>query len=428
MQIFNICDYFGFIFVAWCAKNSQVQLPVESGLRTIDASSSNIVRISNTFELEYQWTYINYTWPSQSEYQNSLASKRYIPENNAMSGIKIYNDRIYMALPRLRAGTPVTLAYIPASSAKKTNVLLTPFPSWGMNAQASCSSLQNVQSMEIDRNGVMWVIDGIRFNKFTTCPPKLVLLDLNNRGKVLQTYNFPNEICLHNGGFLNDIVIDSSSVNEDEYAYITDNSGQDPGLIVFSRRRNTAWKLRDRTMFADVESANFTVDNVPNVNLVPIDGIALSPVQKYPSDDRVVYYCALSSHALYALSTRVLQNEPFTKTDYWRRYIRFVGRKQAQSDGMVLDNKGNLYYGLLPDDAIGKWNIFDGFETAREIDRKPGVMIWPDSFAMDNAGFLYVLANGINKYFAPTFPLSITTDPKFRIFKLYTGTKSYLYQ
>lgn len=59
-----------------------------------------------------------------------------------------------------------------------------------------------------------------------------MLLDLNGKGTVLHIYNFPNEIVLRDGGFMNDLVIDESSGG---YAYITDNSATDPGIIVFSR-------------------------------------------------------------------------------------------------------------------------------------------------------------------------------------------------
>ncbi|KAK9754722.1 Major royal jelly protein [Popillia japonica] len=189
-----------------------------------------------------------------------------------------------------------------------------------MHTGSNCATLQNVQSMEIDSRGVMWVLDGNRFNNFTQCPPKLVLLDLKNR------------------------VIDES---DGGFAYITENSAHDPGIIIYSRSNNKAWKIRDKSMFAEMEASNFSVDGLINDKLVPVDGIALSPNPNRKNEDRLVYYCALSGYQLYAISNRILKNEQFCKTGAWRRFIKAVGKKQGQSDGLAMDHEGNLYYGLL---------------------------------------------------------------------------------
>lgn len=91
------------------------------------------------------------------------------------------------------------------------NPLFTPYPDWKSNDDtASCANLQSVQSMEVDTRGTMWVIDGVRINNYTRCPAKLVLLDLNNGGKLVHKYVFPETLVRRNGGFLNDIVVDET--------------------------------------------------------------------------------------------------------------------------------------------------------------------------------------------------------------------------
>lgn len=103
----------------------------------------------------YDWNYINFTWPSFSDYLEAMSTGRYIPENNAIVGVKYYNDRMYLALPIAKQGAPVTLAWVDQIPSTHTmmNPLLNPFPSWSMNVGKSCGTLQNVQSMEIDRKG-----------------------------------------------------------------------------------------------------------------------------------------------------------------------------------------------------------------------------------------------------------------------------------
>ncbi|KAF5294946.1 hypothetical protein FQR65_LT10659 [Abscondita terminalis] len=403
----GICDLLGFIFVSYCARQRNIEKkPYEK------------------FDIDFQWSFVNFTWPSPMDYHYAVTNSKYIPENNAMSGIKYYNNRMYVALPRLRPGTPVTLAFIPLNSKTKTNPLLRPFPSWDMNVQKNCSTLQNVHSMEIDRYGVMWVIDGVRTNGFTKCPPKIVLLDLKNAGKVLHTYVVPNDVTLHQGGLLNDIVIDES---DGGFAYITDNSMQDPGLVVYSRSYNKSWKFRDSSMYPEVEAADFTVDGVVSETMTPISGIAMGPIPMRRKDNRMVYYSALTSYSLYSLGTHVLKDKELCRSGEWRREVEYVGQKRSQSNGLVTDSKGNLYYGLLSRYGVGRWNVKKPFETARNVDINKRTIIWPDSFAFDNAGHLYLLANGMNKYLSRNYQLKLSTDIKFRILKMFTGTNSYLY-
>lgn len=419
---FDFCQYFGFVFLSYCVvpRNQITQNYVQRS-------------VSNSFVTDYEWSSVNFTWPSRSAYEEALQNGVYIPEHNALIGIKVYKDRMYLALPRLRPGTPITLASVPINHQDdinevgevpiKRNLLLDPFPSWDMNVKTSCTTLQNVQSMEIDRRGIMWILDGTRINDFTKCPPKLVLIDLNNN-RIVSRHIFTPDIALTEGGFLNDLVIDES---DGGYAYITDNSALDPGLIVYSRKQKRAWKLRDRSMFPELDATNFTIDGVRFGALAPIDGIALSPLNPRRNEERIVYYTALSGYNLYAISNRILRNERFCKGDQWRAYVKHVGRKPAITDGMIIDNKGNLFYGLIQSHGIGKWNIYEYFNTAREVVSNSREIIWPDSFAMDNSGYLYVLCNGIHKYFDQGHRLTVSDEVKFRVLKLYTGNKNYMY-
>ncbi|KAJ3663295.1 hypothetical protein Zmor_007598 [Zophobas morio] len=378
------------------------------------------------FEVEYEWTYINFTWKSETDYQNAINTKTYIPENNAISGFKFYKDSFYFALPRICSGTPVTLAYFSTkNTTPKTGPLLIPFPDWKTNDvnNPSCDKLVNVQSLEIDANGVMWVLDATRQTP-SKCPPKLVLYDLNNKGKTVHTYIFPDDVCLHNGGFLNDIVIDDS---DGTFAYIPDTSFIDPGLVVYSKTKNRAWKLRDASMFPEMKAADFVVNGDLVNKLYPIDGIALSP--KVSSGSRRVYYSSLTGVKLYSIGTELLKNEKVFSGDGWRRNVEYVGTKQAQGDGMVMDNVGVLYYGLLPLDAVEKWNTNEPLKKAEIVDQNYKTMIWPDSFCFDSSGNLYVLADAIHRLLLTNCAFNSSQNyVKYRILKYFTGTQSYLYR
>ncbi|XP_066261408.1 dopaminechrome tautomerase-like [Euwallacea similis] len=386
---------------------------------------SNVVQQSeekSNFKVVYRWPYLNFTWNSPEEYYNAITSGRYIPENNAPTGMKLHLNRIFLTIPRFRKGIPATLNYIDMMEGHE-EPLLTPFPDWKSNDEAiSCSNLQSVQSMEIDTGGIMWVIDGVRINNSTLCPAKLVLLDLKNGGLLVHTYVFPDGISSRNGGFLNDIVIDESDGN---YAYITDNSPIDPGVVVYSRRRNTSWKLRDKSMLPEPHAVEFPVDDLVFRNPVPVDGIALSP--KKIDKTRTLFYCAISSFTIYSVPTNVLKNRLLVKSGLWRAMIKKEGQKSGQSDGIIIDELSTMYLTMLPQHGVASWNIKQPISTMEIIDSNRETMIWPDGLAFDQNGFLYLISNKIYNYIDSTRTPIINGQPQFRVLRAFTGTRSYLY-
>ena len=113
-------------------------------------------------EIVYQWNIVEYEWPNEAVKQQEIDNKKYIPENSAINGIKLYNGTVYVTVPRLKPGVPSTLNVIidaPAGSNGSSHILR-PFPSWEMQELGNCTALQRVQSMEIDPNtGYMWIVD-----------------------------------------------------------------------------------------------------------------------------------------------------------------------------------------------------------------------------------------------------------------------------
>lgn len=102
-----------------------------------------------------------------------------------------------------------------------------------MNEVGNCSALQFVQGIAIDTDGIMWVIDSGRVDTLSlgstrqiNCQPKLLLLDLKRNGSIIHRYHFPDDVASRGNNYLNRIVIDDASGG---FAYITDNSGSDPG-------------------------------------------------------------------------------------------------------------------------------------------------------------------------------------------------------
>lgn len=193
-----------------------------------------VVTIScEKFKVIREWNYVNFTWPSENVYRSAVSNNMYIKENNIIAGLRYFEEYYYVTLPRMKSGVPATLARFSASSSEDTSPLLMPFPSWEMNRIGNCNALQNVQNIEIDPQGRVWIIDNgitetLSANPKPTCPPKLIIFDIKTNSTTVE-YTFPDEVASYASNYLYDIVIDNT---DGGYGYITDNSAHDPGRIM----------------------------------------------------------------------------------------------------------------------------------------------------------------------------------------------------
>jgi hypothetical protein len=94
---------------------------------------------------------------------------------------------------------------------------------------------------------------------------------------------------------------------------------------------------------------------------------------------------------------------------------------------MAMDSRGVLYYGLLGENAIAKWDTNLPFEwNQQKIAQDNNLLQWPASFGFDSQLMnLTVVSNRLQNFLAERVHLN---EPNCRIISAYTGTKSYLYQ
>ncbi|XP_068983839.1 dopaminechrome tautomerase-like [Bombus flavifrons] len=373
------------------------------------------------FQVVFQWNTIDVIWPSEEKQNYATEHGDYIPANNFIAGIKFWKGKMYLTVPRWKNGVPVTLGVTSATVVNgNTAPKLEAFPNWDMQEVGDCNAFQLVQSMEIDPKGRMWVLDSGKMSPLSvevkiTCPPRLVILDLENNGEILRTYEFPPQVARHGTAHLNDIVLDHE---DGGMAYITDSDREDPGIIVYSLSNNTSWKVRHDSMKAKPEAVRFMVSkNLINMP-ISVDGIALSPASV---EDRQVYYSPLSSFHLYSIPTSVLKSN-LSNVD---EHVKELGKKISQTDGMMMSAKGALYFGLLADDAVAMWDTKQSFTTGqRVISRDHERMQWPDTFAFDENGNFYCVTNSLQNILTNRVNTSV---PNYRIVRAKTAVKSYQY-
>lgn len=252
--------------------------------------------------------------------------------------------------------------------------------------------------------------------------------------------------------YLNKIVIDDAFGG---FAYITDNSGADPGIVVYSKRLNRSWKIRENNSMRAARNAQEFIVNGTNLNFaIHIDGIALGPYYnpetglsqnqgvpnanqqqrgqlnlRFNNFERNVYYSPLSSYHLYSIPASLLRDPEFARRATPRDVLAAVtdvGLKVSQTDGMIMDNRGVLYYGLLKDNAIAQWDSYVPFtyENQLIIAKDDNYIQWVDGMSFDEEGYLYVVVNRLFNFVAGRLQ---PNDINFRILRAKTGTLSYVY-
>lgn len=381
-----------------------------------------IVSCHEPFQVIFEWKSIDFQWPSDEERQYAVMRGDYIPANNFITTVKFWKDKMYLTLPRWKDGVPVTLGM---TSAKPINGITSPkleaFPTWDMQKLGDCTAFQLVHGMEIDPKGRIWILDTGRptsLREFkANCSPRLVILDLENNDKIIRTYQFPEHVARRKTAYLNDIVLDHE---DGGMAYITDTDITDPGIIVYSLRDNNSWKIRHDSMKAKSEAVGFMVAKTHVINPVHVDGIALSPAS---SRNRQIYYSPLSSFHLYSVPVFALKNN-LSNID---QYVKELGRKTSQTDGMAMSSTGVLYFGLLADDAIAMWDTKNtpSFTVGQRIISRDHVLTqWPDSFAFDEDGNFWCVTNMLQNFLNNRIDINM---PNYRLIRLHAGVKNYQY-
>ena len=261
--------------------------------------------------VDYDWTAIGITKTEALRRGNDADTAAnqfhgaFIPRNNAITGLKWYDNEIYVTVPRWLPGIPSTLNKVivnetcDITGTTCTSVsLLQPYPMPLYNSTAP-SKIKYVQSMEIDYHGVMWILDVGRLNiadpdRSTEGPASLVLWDMKNNHQIGNIYVFPPEVAPHNSTFLNDLMVDVPN----QVAYISD-SGNGAIVIVDMKKRvsvrfHGASTKRDPAYQYKVEGWNYGNETMET----PADGIALTPDRKW------LYYCPCQGTELWKVETR----------------------------------------------------------------------------------------------------------------------------
>ena len=287
---------------------------------------------------------------------------------------------VFVSYPRWTPNIPVSVAKLDPSGNPE------PFPNadwndwrFGMNP---AEHFICVQSVYVDRMGMLWVLDPAspQFSGVVPGGAKLVKFDPRT-GAHLRTYVFDADTAPANA-YLNDVRVDA----ERGYAYLTDSGAG--ALVVLDLKSGKARRVLTHTPSTRSEGIAVEIGGRPwlqdgKVPQIHADGVALTPQGDY------VYYHALSGRTLYRVSTRALTNWNLPDSEIGR-YVEKVA-DTGPNDGIMFAPDGYLYLSALEENSVQRFSHVTGIET---MSCSPYIS-WPDSFAIGPDGSVYFTTSQI---------------------------------
>ena len=258
-----------------------------------------------------------------------------------------------------------------------------PFPNaaWASAPDAQGIGLQGVLGLRADADGVVWLLDnGIG----GAVAPRVVAWD-TEANALYRIIHLPPPVTVESS-FANDLAIDSRHGQ----VIIADTAAESPALIVVDVDTGLA-----RRVLADHPSMRAEdVDMVVEGAVVAPGGeparIPINPIT-IDAESTWVYYGAMNGTALYRIPTAALA-DPDLDDAALAETIERYGDKPV-SDGITMDDAGNVYITDLGADAIGAVRP-DGSYAVLFQDAR---LSWPDGMSVAPDGSIYVTVNQLHR-------------------------------
>lgn len=306
-------------------------------------------------------------------------------ETQQVTGVAVSKTgRLFVCFPNWSDQHGVSVVEVAKSRA------LTPFPNedWNRHEEGAGQHWTCVQSLSVDDNDALWVLDSASPKMEGVAPggAKLVKFDLTTNEPAL-TIRF-DEFQAPPKSYLNDLRVDTNT----NQVYITD-SGLGALVVVNLETGKIRRLLADHPATKAEANVELTVDGHqpvdPHTGRTPqihADGIALDAKNGY------LYFHALTGHTLYRVKTQLLRDEKLEESAL-ADSVELVGETPA-CDGMLADERGNILLTAIERNAIG---LYRPGEHSYEVLFQDKRLQWPDSMAWGPDGALYVTTSQIHR-------------------------------
>lgn len=257
---------------------------------------------------------------------------------------------------------------------------------WGKEPDAegfSWSGLNNTLGIQSDGENILWFLDNPGPN-FPT--GRLIGWDVEK--ETLHRVIYLPQPAIPESPFLNDLAVDP----QHNAIYISDTaSGADAAFIVVDLETGLARRVLQGHESVVAENIDMVIDDrVINLQGEPAR-IAINPITLDPANEWV-YYGAMNGTSLYRIRTRDLLDVSLSDRDLGDRIERY-GDKPI-SDGITVDNAGNVYITDITANAIGVTNSRGNYRILYWDDE---LLSWPDGFAVGPDGYIYGTVNQLHR-------------------------------
>lgn len=225
---------------------------------------------------------------------------------------------------------------------------LVPFPNAALNDRNGQSDLKLDSVLGIRASGdIVWMLDnGMR----SGVPPKLVAWD-TKIDRLHRVIYLPSPITPKDQ-FVNDFAIDPIH----RRIFISDPAGgSNAGLIVVNLDTGTSRRVLQGHVSVVPENIDLVIDGRP-IQVKDAQGnlfrphIGVNPITE-DLHNEWVYFGPMHGNSLYRIKAAELADEKIDDDTLSRRVERYAGK--PISDGISIDQDGNIYLGELAENAIG---------------------------------------------------------------------------
>lgn len=373
----------------------------------------------DNLNVAFQWRQLDFAFTSDQHRQDAIAKGEFVQENNLPLGLEVHDERVFITVPRWKSGVAASLTYIKLSDSMDSPKLH-PYPNWEAHklpTSAGSDPPEIVSPFRIraDQCGRLWVLDtgvaDLLGDTKVYSSASLLVYDLHNDA-LLRRYQIPKEQ-VKDESFLANIAVEDTNC-DDSYAYLGDLGAA--GLIVYSWKKQTSWRIVHNYFNMDPTAGEFNVSGISFQWTDALFGLGLSA----PGQDgfSTLYFHPMCSTNEFSVNTKYLRDEESKDSkDNFHQY-KLLGSRgpNAQSSVSFLDkNTGVLFYALLNLNAIACWKTTNPSYTMQSQGRvfmSNVSMVFPNDIKVDAKGNLWVLSDRLSTFMYSRLDVK---DVNFRI-------------
>lgn len=67
---------------------------------------------ASVLDVVFEWKEVDFAYPSGAARQEAIRNRMFVPGNNVPVGLEVWNNKLFVTVPRWKTGVPASLAYV----------------------------------------------------------------------------------------------------------------------------------------------------------------------------------------------------------------------------------------------------------------------------------------------------------------------------